>query len=262
MIKMVTSIAGEEVFVGDCHPARARILVKKELASWKDGKLLLHILGVHDALLKGNPDVARGPLDDENVSKQEMERRLAWFRSFLVKSSKVFAKMAQSLPSLEEAEEWVDAQALRPEEDWTLLLQQPPLTEGGPLTEEEARAYYEDTALEDTTFEMRDLWERAPEVIWLSGGPTLQVFGGDLPADGGSLSNLPLDLSKLFDLGGAQEEVRVRRAWPEIAPPLTRAEYEAIWRHDREEIRCLLVKMDAPMVPVARLSQMRYLWAH
>lgn len=257
MIKMITSIAGEEIFVGDCHPARARILVKKELASWKDGKLLLHVLGVHDALLKGNPDVARGPLDDENVSKQEMERRLAWFRSLMVKSSKVFAQMARPLPSLEEAEAWEELQA-------TSLLGAEvvatPPAPGEPLSWEEARPYYEDTVLEDIIFEMRDLWER-PHVDWLQGGPTLQVVGSDPLLTSSTSQDMQLELGKIFS-GGTQEEVHVRCVWPEIAPPLTRAEYEAIWRQDREKTHCLLEDMGTPMVPVAHLTQVRYLWAH
>ncbi len=28
VVKMIASVAGEEVFMGECHPARARVLVK------------------------------------------------------------------------------------------------------------------------------------------------------------------------------------------------------------------------------------------
>lgn len=104
-VKMVTNVAGEEMYVGECHPARARVLVKKELASWRDGKVLLHVLNVHDKLLSSNPEAARGPLDDNNVSKQEMERRFAWFRSFMDKTTRVLVAGRMELPSKEEAEE-------------------------------------------------------------------------------------------------------------------------------------------------------------
>lgn len=103
VVKMVTKVAGEEVFVGECHPARARVLVKRQLASWMDGKVLLHVLNVHDKLLASNPEAARGPLDDENVSKQEMERRLAWFRSFMERSSRALVAGTVELPTVEEA---------------------------------------------------------------------------------------------------------------------------------------------------------------
>lgn len=106
MVKMVTQMAGEEVFVGECHPARARVLVKKQLASWMDGKVLLHILNVHDKLLASNPEAWHGPLDDGNVSKQEMERRTAWFRSFMEKSSHALTGGVVELPTVEEAEKW------------------------------------------------------------------------------------------------------------------------------------------------------------
>ena len=107
-VKMVTRVAGEEVFVGECHPARARVLVKKQLASWVDGKVLLHVLNVHDKLLASNPEAARGPLDDNNVSKQEMERRLAWFRAFMEKSSRALIAGSVELPTVEEvaARQW------------------------------------------------------------------------------------------------------------------------------------------------------------
>lgn len=107
-IKMVARIAGEEVYVGECNSARARILVKQNYASWHEGKILLHILNVHDTLLATNPILGQGPLDDENVSKQEIERRMAWFRSVLQKTSVMLSpdRHIRPLPSVEEAREW------------------------------------------------------------------------------------------------------------------------------------------------------------
>ena len=111
VVKMVTQVAGEEVFVGECHPARARVLVKKQLASWLDGKVLLHVLHVHDKLLASNPEAWSGPLDDRNVSKQEMERRIAWFRSFMEKSARALTADVVELPTVEEAEKWAKPMA-------------------------------------------------------------------------------------------------------------------------------------------------------
>jgi hypothetical protein len=108
-VKMYASVGGAEIFCGECHPARARILVKKEVASWKDGKILLHVLGIHDVLLSNHPDMmAHGPLDDENVSKQEMERRMAWFRSIMTKSAEALSFVVPPFPTLEEATQWAN----------------------------------------------------------------------------------------------------------------------------------------------------------
>ena len=38
-VKMLTVVDGEPVEVGRCHPGQARFLIKKGLASWRDGKL-------------------------------------------------------------------------------------------------------------------------------------------------------------------------------------------------------------------------------
>lgn len=108
-IKMVARIAGEEVYVGECNSARARILVKRSYASWCEGKILLHILNVHDQLLANGTQNFRGPLDDENVSEREMGRRLAWFRAFMVKATEALTPRLQRFPSVEEAEAWYQA---------------------------------------------------------------------------------------------------------------------------------------------------------
>lgn len=153
VVKMIALVAGEEVFMGECHPARARVLVKKELASWKDGKLLLHVLSVHDKILANNPEAIYGPQDKGGVSKAELERRLAWFRSFMTTSTKVLAQMARPLPSLEEALRWagppVDAEG-----DSCVEIE----VEEVPLTEED-RLFYEDTSeAPDPEVELRDFW--------------------------------------------------------------------------------------------------------
>jgi hypothetical protein len=252
MVKMVASVAGEEVFVGECHPARARVLVKKQLASWKDGKILLHILNVHDKLLENNPELAHGPLDDGNVSKLEMERRLAWFRSFMEKSSKALARLARPLPSLEEAQAW--ASRPRDLEDYQRLDPEPE-----PLTDEEVVAYFTDVPAEEADVELRDLWLIDPDV-----GSVFGIRSSDHPEKVASIDGADL-LAELF--GGEPRpklDVLLRYEWlTPIEPQKTRAEYEAEWRQDREAIAREMAKAGyEPGVPVAELVQVRYLWHH
>lgn len=273
VVKMIASVAGEEVFMGECHPARARVLVKKQLASWKDGKLLLHILGVHDALLTNNPESARGPLDDENVSKQEMERRFAWFRNFMVKSTKVFAKMARSLPSLEDARAWAEAEKEKAEASSTdqtsavfghpigtipsfrfgyrgskLLLYRTPEPEVV-LTDAEAEAYFEKESAEiierfvssrDTRDQERDLVELAADGFIAEHG--LSAIWETAP-----------DMSRVF-------RVPVLPAGPDI----TEAEYEKLRERDRMLLRKEYGRKDyveSPPTVVAELVQVRCLWS-
>lgn len=84
-IKMVTRLGGEEFTVGECSPAQARILSKKDHAKLVDGKLLVSIRPFH--LDMAVNDVAAGGMSitprDPNVSDAELGRRLDWFRSLL-----------------------------------------------------------------------------------------------------------------------------------------------------------------------------------
>ena len=189
VIKMIASVAGEEVFVGECHPARARVLVKKQLASWKDGKILLHVLSVHDKMLESNPHAAHGPLDDKNVSKAELERRLAWFRSFMEKSTQVLAKGNVALPTLEEVAAWRQPDSSKGSEPWaevpswdgpptrtsthTRFVVMPPYrTAAAAVSDAETKEYFH-----TNTLALSDLW--APESQ--DGDILADLFG--MPAD-------------------------------------------------------------------------------
>jgi len=69
---------GEPFDAGQCHPSQARILVKKKLAEWRDGKLLVQLRPVHIAVAMNTLTL---PGEDRKVSEEEVERRQAWFRS-------------------------------------------------------------------------------------------------------------------------------------------------------------------------------------
>jgi hypothetical protein len=80
-IKMIADVGGSEpIDAGHCHPSQARILVKKQLASWQDGKLLVQIRPTH--LMVANNTINRKD-GDPNVSKAEVERRTEWFQSII-----------------------------------------------------------------------------------------------------------------------------------------------------------------------------------
>ena len=86
-IKMIAKLGDQQFPVGNCNSAQARILVRDGVAVWQDGSLLLFVRQAHVALLEFNPNALRGPKDDLNVSDAELERRLAWFKSFLPKAA-------------------------------------------------------------------------------------------------------------------------------------------------------------------------------
>jgi len=78
-IKVIADLGkGEPFDAGHCHPSQARILVKKKLAEWRDGKLLVMLRPVHIAVAMNTLTL---PGEDRKVSEEEVERRQAWFRS-------------------------------------------------------------------------------------------------------------------------------------------------------------------------------------
>ena len=79
-IKMVTRLGDQEVVVGECSSAQARILSKKNHAQFVDGKLLVSIRPFHVDMAI-NSIAADDP--DPNVSEAEVQRRLDWFRTLM-----------------------------------------------------------------------------------------------------------------------------------------------------------------------------------
>jgi len=82
-VKMFTRLAGTDIPIGQCHPAEARVLVKKDLAAWQDGNLQVILRPAFVDLLDSNEHAWKGPLDDGNVSQAELDRRMAWFKQFV-----------------------------------------------------------------------------------------------------------------------------------------------------------------------------------
>ncbi len=57
-VKMIADLGtGAPINAGHCHPSQARILVKKDLAQWQDGKLLLRLRPVHLVVAANHPKI-------------------------------------------------------------------------------------------------------------------------------------------------------------------------------------------------------------
>lgn len=72
-VLMFTRVGGEDLHVGKCSHAQARILSKKGHGRIEDGKLFLNLRPVH---LSVAANLMRE--DDPNVSQAEVQRRLDW----------------------------------------------------------------------------------------------------------------------------------------------------------------------------------------
>lgn len=82
-VKVVADLGGNTLFdAGHCHPSQARILVKKNLAAWKDGVLHVNFRPVHLAVA-ANTDRLPSEERDDNISKAELTRRQNWLRSII-----------------------------------------------------------------------------------------------------------------------------------------------------------------------------------
>lgn len=79
-VTMVATVGGQELVIGQCLPAQARILTKKGHGKLVDGKLQVAIRPVHLAVAVNT--VVEGS-DDPNVSNAELERRLDWLRTIM-----------------------------------------------------------------------------------------------------------------------------------------------------------------------------------
>jgi len=77
---MFARMDSEDIHVGKCTHAQARILEKKGHGQIEDGKLRLNIRPVH-LMAAENQRVIGDP--DPNVSKAELERRIKWLQSLM-----------------------------------------------------------------------------------------------------------------------------------------------------------------------------------
>jgi hypothetical protein len=77
-VKMIADLGkGDPFDAGHCHPSQARILVKKKLAEWRDGKLLVMLRPVHIAVAMNTLTL---PGEGRDVSEAEVKRRQSWFQ--------------------------------------------------------------------------------------------------------------------------------------------------------------------------------------
>ena len=107
-VPMIVHIDHKPVPVGYANPAQARILVKKELATWQDGSLLILLRPAFRDLLSSNgPHLMKGPFDDENTSLAELDRRLMWFKHFVGYGALALA--TPGLPSIPVPEQMAEA---------------------------------------------------------------------------------------------------------------------------------------------------------
>lgn len=88
-VRMFALLGDEEIALGTCHAAHARVLVKREVAAWKDGKLRVIVRPAMLALLDRTPQIIHSP--GEELSEKERDRRIAWFCSLLPKLASAVA---------------------------------------------------------------------------------------------------------------------------------------------------------------------------
>jgi|APSaa5957512622_1039677.scaffolds.fasta_scaffold36023_5 hypothetical protein len=78
-IIMFARVGDEDIHVGKCTHAQARIITKKGHGEVEDGKLRLNIRPVH---LEVAERAVHEPTDP-NVSKKELQRRIEWLRGLM-----------------------------------------------------------------------------------------------------------------------------------------------------------------------------------
>lgn len=81
-VKMLADLGGigDPVDAGHCHPSQARILVKKQLAKWHEGKLLVRLRPVHLAVAANVPVLQN---EASEVSEADVKRRTHWLRTII-----------------------------------------------------------------------------------------------------------------------------------------------------------------------------------
>lgn len=95
-VSMFYRFGEENLPLGKCHPSQARILVRKELATWEDGNLKVILRPAHSEILDRDPyQLIRRAEDDQNVSKAELDRRLDWFKQFARKATMALGELGR-----------------------------------------------------------------------------------------------------------------------------------------------------------------------
>ncbi|MEI6297332.1 MAG: hypothetical protein WCO84_06890 [bacterium] len=96
-IQMIFKFGDEVLPLGKCHPANARILVQKQLATWEGKDLKVILRPAHAEILKDNQEaLIRIPEDGKNTSQAELDRRLEWFRQVMTKTTMALSEVGQT----------------------------------------------------------------------------------------------------------------------------------------------------------------------
>lgn len=220
-VRMFIRVGKDEVPLGECHPAQARSLVKKEYASWSEGNLL--VLG-RPAFLKMMEDgdhwvTAR---EKTEVSGSELDRRKIWFRGFMSQAVKALAKTHEATPrnwshldpsrkSGFTVEEPIQAQDLNnPEDD--VFYENPVQVDILDLPDEvifhSKEIFHEPLtfkAEDGKTYRLEDLWEKNPDVSKWFGTPSTNSYVG--PGMGGLAPLEDQEAVEVFNFKAGMREV-------------------------------------------------------
>jgi len=90
---MYAQAGDERLYVGHCHPGGARKLVKKELASWDNGDLILILQPVYLKFME--QDFWTGERDHE-ISRAELDRRRHWFKNLVSRGAQALLSQERS----------------------------------------------------------------------------------------------------------------------------------------------------------------------
>lgn len=97
VVKMMIRVGKDEIPLGECHAAQARNLVKKEFASWQDGKLLILARPAFLKLMEDGDHWVRSA-EKADISDRELDRRKIWFKEFMTKAALAVSKSQDDKP--------------------------------------------------------------------------------------------------------------------------------------------------------------------
>lgn len=169
-IPMVAKLGDQRIPVGTCNSAQARILVRDELASWEDGKLLLIIRKAHLELMESNDHLWSTPADKGMMSRNELHRRQAWFTQLVERSSKALVNTALNHGVVSETTVWSDTRSV-----WRTETSPDPVV----YTSEQLEELGKDAYLFDEGPELPDITEKKAAVLWKSEPDVSQMFGSE-----------------------------------------------------------------------------------
>jgi hypothetical protein len=160
-VLMVTQLGDQEIQVGRCSHAQARLMVKKEHGIIKKGKLYIQLRPVHLKAAEYSIHALRGTHNPQ-VSQAELDRRLSWFKELVanVTHGQIMQPVTEKAPRVE----------------WS-----PPSRKSWPvLTPEEQEAWAEEVrgAIKDWR-EDADLTPISPEPLIIDGEEVFRQTPGE-----------------------------------------------------------------------------------